>query len=49
MKLHGSLLTIASATAQGTDITSELPHQVMHEYYLVQGAEIIDAQRALRP
>jgi len=47
VKLHGSMVTIASATAEGTDVTSQLPPQLMHEYFFVQGAEIVDARNAL--
>ncbi len=47
VRLSGSVLTIASATAQAMDITSQLPPELKHDYYFVQRAEIVDVQRAL--
>lgn len=47
VQLRGDLLELTSATVEDQDITSQLPPQMMHEYYLVQSAQLVDARSAL--
>ncbi|MCP3914767.1 MAG: hypothetical protein GY711_04305 [bacterium] len=47
VKLDGDVLQLASATAADQDITGQLPPQLMHDYFLVQSAKIVDAKSAL--
>ena len=47
VQLRGELLELESASVEDQDITGQLPRQIVHEYYLVEAAELVDARSAL--